>query len=88
MLVFPLDAAMLNPYPTFCYRPEVPDEVLRMRKAYTEMQEGLAKMGVLPYTFGAFLPKNFMANLGPSYNLMKSIKRLVDPNNILNPNQL
>ncbi len=88
MLVFPLDAAMLNPYPTFRYRPEVPDEVLRMRKAYAEMQEGLARMGVLAYTFGAFLPKDFMANLGPSYNLMKSIKRLVDPNNILNPSQL
>jgi FAD/FMN-containing dehydrogenase len=79
---------MLNPYPTFRYRPEVPDEVLRMRKAYNETQEGLARMGVLPYTFGAFLPKDFMANLGPSYNLMKSIKQLVDPNNILNPGQL
>lgn len=88
MFVFPLDAAMLNPYPTFGYRPEVPDEVLRMRKAYSEMQEGLARMGVLPYTFGAFLPKDFMDNLGPSYSLMKSIKRLVDPNNILSPSQL
>ncbi|MFH1489507.1 MAG: FAD-binding oxidoreductase [Pseudomonadota bacterium] len=88
MLVFPLDAAMLNPYPTFCYRPEVPEEVVRMRKAYDEMQEGLAKMGVLPYTFGAYLPRDFMKNLGPSYELMKSIKRLMDPNNILNPSQL
>ena len=88
MFIFPLDAAMLNPYPTFGYRPEVPDEVLRMRKAYTEIQEGLARMGVLLYTFGAYLPKGFMSNLGPSYELMKSIKRLLDPNNILNPSQL
>ncbi|MBI5969239.1 MAG: FAD-binding oxidoreductase [Deltaproteobacteria bacterium] len=88
MFVFPLDAAMLNPYPTFGYRPEVPEEVLRMRKAYTEMQQGLARMGVLAYTFGAFLPKDFMANLGPSYSLMKSLKALIDPNNILNPSQL
>lgn len=88
MLVFPLDAAMLNPYPAFVYRPEVPDEVLRMRKAYSEIQNGLARMGVLPYTMGAFLSKDFMSNLGSSYELMKSIKRLVDPNNILNPNQL
>jgi FAD/FMN-containing dehydrogenase len=88
MLIFPLDAAMLNPYPTFGYRPEVPEEVLRMRKAYTEIQEGLAKMGVLPYTMGAFLSKDFMSNLGSAYELMKSIKRFLDPNNILNPDQL
>ena len=88
MLIFPLNAAMLNPYPTFGYRPEVPDEVLRMRQAYTEIQKGMAKMGVLPYTLGAFLPKDFINNLGPSYELTKSIKRLIDPNNILNPIQL
>ena len=83
-----LTPALLNPFPTFAYRPEDPEEVKKMREAYEEISQSLMEKGVVPYTIGSFQPKQALTNLGSAYALLKSIKNLLDPNNILNPGQL
>ena len=45
------------------------------------------KMGCAPYDGGGkvYNYKVFWSKLGPYYELMKRIKKMLDPNNIMNP---
>lgn len=83
-----LPPASINPFPTFAYRAENAKEVAMANRAYREISEYLIKNGVVPYTIGSFQPKIALTSLGPAYRLMRSIKGLLDPRNILNPGQL
>jgi FAD/FMN-containing dehydrogenase len=54
-------------------------------KKYCEM---LTKAGAVPYCMGPIFPHEALTRLGPQYELMKRIKKCIDPNNTMNPGQL
>lgn len=59
-----------------------------IKRAWNELAERMVGMGVNPHPIGALWPKEVLSNLGSTYELIKKIKKLLDPNNLLNPDQL
>ncbi len=68
--------------------PENPAEVDKLRKWYDEIHIELTKLGCVEYLIGDVFPKAVVDGLGPAYEFVKRIKRMVDPDNIMNPSHL
>jgi FAD/FMN-containing dehydrogenase len=57
-------------------------------EALQEWREELIKTGCMPYCMGPMWPRKTLERLGPQYELVKKIKGLFDPHNIMNPGHL
>ena len=60
-------------------------------KAWEVLQkwgQELVERGAMPYQVGVTWPKLTLDRLGPQFELTKRIKKMLDPNNILNPGHL
>ena len=77
--------ASLGPYP--CWNALL-EQKAKAWEALQEWHEELIRTGAMPYCMGPMWPKKTLDRLGPQYELMKKIKRLLDPNNIMNPGHL
>jgi len=76
--------AAFSAYPGFYCR----GEEEKGWEALQEWEEELLKRGAVPYSVGPTWPKSALERLGPQFELMKKIRVILDPNNILNPGHL
>lgn len=81
--------AVINPFPTFAYKTEDQAEVERARQAHREIsKELLVGHGFVPYQIGSWQPREYLQAMGSTYKLLKKIKKVLDPKDILNPGQI
>lgn len=78
---------VMAPYPVISFDPTKSEEVDRMKKWWKEYNLELVKRGCAQYLAGAHT-REALEELGPNYELIKRMKKLLDPNNILNPGVL
>ncbi|MFH1003213.1 MAG: FAD-binding oxidoreductase [Chloroflexota bacterium] len=88
MYIWGLEPYNVVSHPTFGYRPEIPEEVVRFRKCYQDIYDDVRRLRGLPYNIGSYLPASFFSYQAGAINLMKKVKQGLDPNNILNRGQL
>ncbi len=79
------DRNAMNPYPMFFFDSTSKREIDKFAAFWREFHLELAKIGCVSYHVGIGHPKEFLEWLGPAYELTKRIKRLLDPNEIMNP---
>lgn len=79
------DRNAMDPYPIVKIFPEDLD---RLMPWWDELNLELTKRGCAQYAIGRTLPSAVLTSLGPAYELMKKVKRCLDPNNIMNPGVL
>jgi glycolate oxidase len=81
-----------NLHPTICFDGTKPDEVEKVEKVTTELfQTVIALGGTLTGEHGVGLSKTPLMRMEHDpleMNVMRSIKKLFDPNNILNPGKM
>jgi len=83
------DRNSMNPYPlTGFYDPVDQEELGRYEVYWRDLHLGLTKLGCVQYVYGPNLPREILEELGPAYELMKRVKKLIDPQNIMNPGVL
>lgn len=78
----------MAPYPGISFDSSKAEVVERMKNWWNEYHLELVKKGCAQYLIGANYPRETWEQLGPAYELMKKVKRSLDPNNILNPGVL
>ena len=88
LFCFGIPPCALNPFPVLPFAVNDPDEVARGRQFYRELQKNFLRQGGNPYCIGAVWPKEVLGNQGAAYELIKKLKEVLDPNNILNPGQI
>lgn len=71
-------------YPTIMYLEQYPEQYRQVMACATEMKAALLDLGGAPIELG-LLWAEAMPRLGSHYELLKTIKRAVDPGNIMNP---
>ncbi len=73
--------------PLILYRDDEIEEKQRAINIGFEVIDEWVKFGILPYDQGGynFNYERYWSKLGPYYELMKKIKKTLDPNNIMNP---
>lgn len=71
-------------YPTLMYLEQYPEQYARVMACGREMKQALLELGGAPIELGR-LWGDHLPMLGAHYELLRTIKRAVDPNNILNP---
>jgi len=79
------DRNAMDPYPMFFFNAADPKEIKRFSEFWRDLHLQLGKIGCVSYNVGIGHPKEFLEWLGPGYELVKRVKRLLDPNGILNP---
>jgi len=74
-------------WPITMYRDDDPEDKQKAIDIAFEVLPEWVKMGCNPYDGGGktFNYKVYWQKLGPYYELMKRIKKMIDPNNIMNP---
>ncbi|MHA1593888.1 MAG: FAD-binding oxidoreductase [Candidatus Baldrarchaeia archaeon] len=71
---------------TFPYNKKDPDEMKRVHDTLVEICEMVLNLGGLPWKPSPSLQKIVLKHADPAFlNLIKKIKALLDPNNIMNP---
>ncbi len=65
-----------------------PEHIVRGKKLMRDIADAVVKKGWTPHCLGKIWPKESMSLMGTHYELIKNIKKLVDPNNIMNPDIL
>jgi FAD/FMN-containing dehydrogenase len=65
-----------------------PEEIEINRRMWDSINNKMAAAGANPYCIGQNFPEACKTNQGPAYDLMKKIKKSLDPRDILNPGQL
>jgi FAD/FMN-containing dehydrogenase len=80
------DRNSINPYPMIVAIPSLdPEELKKFKAFWTEHCSKLIEKGCAMYAIGRTIPREALTNLGNGYKLLKTIKRAMDPNNIMNP---
>jgi glycolate oxidase len=82
------DRNAMDPYPMFFFDTTDEKDIAKFSEFWREFHLEIAKRGCVSYNVGIGHPKEFLEWLGPTYDLNKSIKRLLDPNDIMNPGVL
>ena len=78
----------MNPYPTLgITNPMDKAEVGKIKAWWDDFNGQLAVLGCPQYLMGDAFPIAAFERLGPAYDLMKKIKGLLDPNDIMNPSR-
>ncbi len=73
-----------NFYPHLYYFPDDPEEKEKVRKAHKELARILLETGAVPFKLSSYWIEG-MASMKPYLRMIQSIKRVLDPNNIMNP---
>jgi len=68
--------------------PEDWEEVENLRHWFDEIHIELTKLGCVEYLIGDVFPHIVVDRLGPAYEFIKRIKRVIDPENIMNPSHI
>ena len=80
---------VMNPYPLIGHaNPYNEKELENLYQAHKEFIEKITKLGCTQYLLGDAHPPEAYENLGPLYDLMKRVKTMLDPNNIMNPSTI
>lgn len=80
------DRNTMSPYPLLgISHPEDEEELERIWQFLQDFNTRITKLGCPQYLVGDALPPIVFENLGPLYDLMKRVKRFMDPQNIMNP---
>jgi len=74
----------MDPYPMFFFDGTDKAEVKKFGEFWREFHLEAAKIGCVSYNIGIGHPQEMREWLGPAYELYKQIKKVVDPNGILN----
>jgi FAD/FMN-containing dehydrogenase len=82
------DRNAMNPYPMFFFNSTDEEDIRRFSNFWHDFHVELAKIGCVSYHVGIGHPKEFLEWLGPTYELTRRIKQLLDPNGIMNPGAL
>jgi hypothetical protein len=82
------DRNSMNPYPMFFFDSTNKKEIKKFAAFWRDFHLELAKIGCLSYHVGIGHPKEMLEWTGPTYELTKKIKQLLDPNGIMNPGAL
>ena len=76
----------MNPYPTLGITyPMDEAETRNLKMWWDDLNTQLADKGCSQYLMGDAFPLITFEKLGPLYDLMKKVKRVLDPNDIMNP---
>ncbi len=80
------DRNTMDPYPLLgISNPEDKKQMERIWQFIMDFNTRITKLGCTQYLVGDALPPIVFENLGPLYDLMKRVKRFMDPRNIMNP---
>lgn len=79
------DRNAMDPYPIVKV---YPDELEKVGDFWSELNIGLTNRGACQYAIGGTLPYQVVADLGPTWELIKKVKNLLDPNHIMNPSAI
>lgn len=83
------DRNTMDPYPLLGITyPEDDEERERIWKFLEDFNTRITKLGCTQYLVGDTLPAVVVEDLGPLYEFMKRVKRMMDPKNIMNPAQI
>jgi len=82
------DRNNMNPYPLVRHIPTDPGQDKRFKGWWYDFHRELARRGAVNVVTGPSHPREFLEGMGSAYELVKEIKRCIDPNNILNPGVL
>jgi FAD/FMN-containing dehydrogenase len=82
------DRNNMNPYPAVKHIPNDPEQNKRVKGWWHDFHRELARRGAINVVTGPTHPREFLEGMGNAYELVKEIKRFLDPNNILNPGVL
>jgi len=75
----------MNPYPQIVAIPTNKEEIEKFRNFWLEFNLELTNKGCCHYALGPSYPRESFENLGKGYDLLKQIKKTLDPNNVMNP---
>jgi hypothetical protein len=67
--------------------PTDPDELARLKKWWKELNIKLCAAGCVQYDLGDSFPAQNYKVLGPQWDLVRRIKKTIDPNGIMNPSR-
>jgi len=77
-----------DPYPMLAKaNPTDPDELARLKKWWKELNIKLCAAGCVQYDLGDSFPAQNYKVLGPQWDLVRRIKKTIDPNGIMNPSR-
>ena len=80
---------VMNPYPLIGnYDPYNEAEVENLYKWHKEFIRRITALGCTQYLLGDAHPSEAYEGLGPLFELMKRVKKMLDPNNIMNPSKI
>lgn len=83
---FQIDTAFVC-YPTVMFLEQYPQQYPKVMECAREAQEALLDLGGAPIQIGSLWGR-YMPRLGPHFELLRRIKRAIDPNNIMSPGLL
>ena len=73
-----------NLYPQLYYFPDDPEEEEKVKAAHKELAKRLHRSGAVPFKLAPYWVEG-VKEVEPYFKLLQSIKKMIDPNNIMNP---
>lgn len=80
---------VMNPYPLIGHsNPYNKEEIENLYQGHKEFIRRVTELGCTQYLLGDAHPSEAYERLGSLYDLMKRVKKMLDPNNIMNPSKI